>query len=157
MLSIFYEVHGGMARAGLLRAFQILIGALMCVVFGFFLAGGEVMFSLASFFIGFTIVLMMDFAMRREASKERAVLVDERSYALAERSAYLAFRLTLIIMAVILFFTGLIPTIAQVYLLPKQFSDALTIGLGLGMGILVIAYYIAYFYYSCIKGALEGR
>ena len=146
-----------MTTVKLLRVVWFVVVALMSAFFAFFLKNGEVIASIVSFIAGFVALVAIDLIIRREVSKEEIVLVDERHYALAERSAYLAFRITLIAIAAILWVTGVIPLIAQVYLLPKHYSDALNIGLSLGMGILVIAYYIAYLYYSRFKKTLEGR
>ncbi len=146
-----------MAKVGVLRALWAAVVALTSAFFTFFLMSGEVIASIASFMAGLIALVVINLVIRREASKERVVLVDERYYALAERSGYLALRITLIVIAAILWITGVIPLITQVYLLPKHYSDALNIGLSLSMGILIIAYYAAYLYYSRLKKIVEGR
>jgi len=59
--------------------------------------------------------------------------MDERYYALAERPAYLALRITLIVIAAILWITGIIPLITQVYLLSEHYSNAVNMRLSLSI------------------------
>lgn len=76
-------------------------------------------------------------------------------YTIAEKTGLLAFKASLIVIAIALIVTVL-PEYVSLNLIPEEVTK-LYPGLGLSMAILVIAYWIAYLYYSRVKGLIEGR
>jgi len=138
-----------------LRACQVVIAALMGCLMGYFLAENEATLALISFISGFAILVVLNAIIRSEASKLGTVLYDEMHYTIAEKTGLLAFKISLAVIAIAMIVTVL-PEYVNLNVIPESITK-LYPGLGLSMAILVIAYWIAYLYYSRSKKPIEGR
>jgi len=122
---------------------------------GCFLAENEATLALISFISGFAILVVLNAIIRSEASKLGTILYDEMYYTIAEKTGLFAFKISLAVIAIAMIVTVL-PEYVNLNVIPESITK-LYPGLGLSMAILVIAYWIAYLYYSRSKKPIEGR
>ena len=143
-----------MERIQLLRFAYYLAIVLMGAFVGAFAALGDLFSALLSAVLGAAVVLLLSAAIRKEAARGKAVLYDERYFRIREKSGSLAFRVTATLLCLML----LSPWISAYIFRSQQLADifnALLPGAGLALAILVLAYYIAYVYYSKLR-SVEG-
>jgi len=133
----------------------VILGAVLGVVMGYVLAGGEPIVAPIIAVIGAIAILTTKYAQNRKAKKQGMVLYDEMHLALATRSGYTALRASMLTVALIIVIT-VWPKFFNIGILPPEVAEKLFPGLGLSFAIMAIAYLTAYTYYLKSKKVLEG-
>ena len=134
---------------------SVVLGALLGVVIGYVLAGGEPIVAPIIAVIGAIAILTTKYVQERKARKQGMVLYDEMYLTLATRSSYTALRASMLAVALIIIIT-IWPKFFNINILPPEVAEKLFPGLGLSFAIMAIAYLIAYTYYLKSKKVLEG-
>jgi len=134
---------------------SVVLGALLGVVIGYVLAGGEPIVAPIIAVIGAIAILTTKYVQERKARKQGMVLYDEMYLTLATRSSYTALRASMLAVALIIIIT-IWPKFFNINILPPEVAEKLFPGLGLSFAIMAIAYLTAYTYYLKSKKVLEG-
>jgi len=134
---------------------SVVLGALLGVVIGYVLAGGEPIVAPIIAVIGAIAILTTKYVQERKARKQGMVLYDEMYLTLATRSSYTALRASMLAVALIIII-AIWPKFFNINILPPEVAEKLFPGLGLSFAIMAIAYLTAYTYYLKSKKVLEG-
>ena len=121
----------------------IILGAVLGVVMGYVLAGGEPIVAPIIAIIGAIAILTTKYAKDRKAKKQGMVLYDEMHLTLATRSGYTALRASMLTVALIIVIT-VWHKFFNIDILPPEVAEKLFPGLGLSFAIMAIAYLTAY-------------
>jgi len=139
--------------------FQIaswILAALVGGFMGYFIARGNSIAALAAFLVGFAALLLANALHRRRLAESGMIDFDEMHYAIAEKSGYLAYRASLIAIALMLLALWA-SSLGETLILPAGLCRVLMAGLGLCMAIMTVAYFAAYLYYLKSRKPIEGR
>jgi len=121
----------------------VILGAVLGVVMGYVLAGGEPIVAPIIAIIGAIAILTTKYAKDRKAKKQGMVLYDEMHLTLATRSGYTALRASMLTVALIIVIT-VWHKFFNIDILPPEVAEKLFPGLGLSFVIMAIAYLTAY-------------
>jgi len=121
----------------------VILGAVLGVVMGYVLAGGEPIVAPIIAIIGAIAILTTKYAKDRKAKKQGMALYDEMHLTLATRSGYTALRASMLTVALIIVIT-VWHKFFNIDILPPEVAEKLFPGLGLSFAIMAIAYLTAY-------------